>query len=102
MSLLYALFEKFGDRESKKKFMEVFTMTEIGRMIRENGKEEGKLEGKIEGKAEMLIKLLIKKFKSLPEEYKNKIKGLPEETIEVIATEIFDITSLDELKQYFA
>ncbi|WP_291576911.1 DUF4351 domain-containing protein [Clostridium sp. UBA4548] len=77
-------------------------MTEIGRMIRENGKEEGKLEGKIEGKAEMLIKLLIKKFKSLPEEYKNKIKGLPEETIEVIATEIFDITSLDELKQYFA
>ncbi|WP_347460120.1 DUF4351 domain-containing protein [Clostridium sp. BL8] len=38
----------------------------------------------------------------MPEEYKNRIKGLPEETIEVIATEIFDIKSLDELKQYFA
>ncbi|MBP2023431.1 hypothetical protein J2Z44_003268 [Clostridium punense] len=98
MSLLYALFEKFGDKESKKKFMEVFKLTEIGRMLREDGKEEGKLEGK----AEMLIKQLIKKFKSVPEEYKNRIKGLPEETIEVIATEIFDIKSLDELKQYFA
>jgi predicted transposase/invertase (TIGR01784 family) len=101
MSLLYALFEKFGDNISKKRFMEVFTMTEIGRMIREDGKEEGKLEGKQEGKAEMLIKLLIKKFKSLPEEYKNKIKALPEETIEVIATEIFDIEKLEDIKQYF-
>lgn len=105
MSLLYALFEKFGDNISKKRFMEVFTMTEIGRMIREDGKEEGKLEGKQEGKqegkAEILIKQLIKKFKSLPEEYKNKIKTLPEETIEVIATEIFDIEKLEDIKQYF-
>jgi len=77
--------------------MEVFTMTEIGRMIREDGKEEGKLEGK----AEILIKQLIKKFKLLPEDYKNKIKSLPEETIEVIATEIFDIEKLEDIKQYF-
>lgn len=101
MALLYALFEKFGDKASKKRFMEVFTMTELGKMIVEYGIEKGKEEGKIEGKAEMLIKLLIKKFKSLPEEYKNKIKALPEETIEIIATEIFDIEKLEDVKQYF-
>lgn len=72
-------------------------MTEIGRMLI----EEGKAEGKTTGKTEILIKLLIKKFKSVPNEYKEIIKKLPEETIDVIATDIFDLENVQELEKYF-
>lgn len=34
-------------------------------------------------------------------EYKEKIKVLPEETIELIATDIFELKSIEELEQYF-
>lgn len=105
LTILYALFEKFGDEESRERFREVFKMTEIGKMIMEEGKAKGRAEGKIEGKAagktEILIKQLIKKFKGLPEGYKEKIKLLPEETIDVIATDIFDMESIEELEKYF-
>ena len=97
LSLLYALFEKFGDKFSKERFKEVFEVTEIGRMII----EEGEKRGEKKGKAEMLIKQLIKKFKSIPNEYKEKIKELPEETIEVIATDIFDLEKVEDIEKYF-
>jgi hypothetical protein len=46
--------------------MEVISMTEIGKMIYEDGKskseEEGLIRGKVEGKAEVLIKQLEKKL----------------------------------------
>ncbi len=104
LTLLYALFDKFGDEISKKKFKEVVTMTEIGRMIRDEGKaegiKEGIKEGKTEGKAEILIKQLIKKFKSVPNEYKEKIKKMPEETIEIIATDIFDMEKIEDVEKY--
>ncbi|OPJ64023.1 hypothetical protein CLORY_08950 [Clostridium oryzae] len=96
LTLLYALFDKFGDIASKSKFKEVFSMTEIGRMIREDGIKEGK----IEGKAELLVNLLIKKFKKLPDEYIKKIKELPVEKMDVIATEIFDLNSVEDLEKY--
>ncbi|ERI92095.1 hypothetical protein HMPREF1982_02635 [Clostridiales bacterium oral taxon 876 str. F0540] len=109
LTLLYALFEKFGDELSKKKFREVVSMTEIGRMILEEGIEKGiakgiekgKAEGKAEGKADILIKQLIKKFKVVPDNYKVKIKALSEDTIDVIATDIFDIEKLEEVEKYF-
>lgn len=105
LTLLYALLEKFGDELAKKKFKEVFSMTEIGRMLREEGieegKKEGKKEGKTEGKAEMLIKLLLKKFKVIPVEYKEKIKKLSEENLDVIATDIFDIEKVEDIEKYF-
>ena len=101
LTLLYALFDKFGDEISKKKFKEVVGMTEIGKMIREEGIKEGIKEGKAEGKSEILIKLLIKKFKSVSEEYKEKIRKLPEETIDVIATDIFDLEDIKDVEKYF-
>ncbi|KYH34435.1 hypothetical protein CLTEP_15870 [Clostridium tepidiprofundi DSM 19306] len=104
LSLLYALLEKFGDDNSKKKFKEVFSMTEIGKMIREEGLQEGKLEGlqegKIEGKYEMLTALLIKKFKKIPNEYLKKIKTLPPNIIDIIALEIFDMQDIKDLEKY--
>lgn len=72
-------------------------MTEVGRMIYEEGVEKG-IE---KGTAEILIKQLIKKFKIVPEEYKTKIRNLPQDVLEIIGTEIFDINSIDELKKYF-
>ncbi len=54
-----------------------------------------------EGKVELLIKQLIKKFKIIPDEYKDKLKSLSEENIELIATEIFEMKSIEDLKKYF-
>ena len=45
LTLLYALFDKFGDELSKRKFKEVVTMTEIGKMIRDEAIKEGIREG---------------------------------------------------------
>lgn len=98
--LLYALFDKFGDDISKKRFKEVVSMTDVGRMIYEEGLEKG-IEKGIEKGKEMLIKQLIKKFKIVPEEYKKKIMALPQDVIEVIGTEIFEMNSINELKKYF-
>lgn len=75
-------------------------MTEVGKMIYDEGLEEGKLEGKLEGKTEILIKLLIKKFKVLPEGLREKVMALPSDTVEIIATEIFDMESIEDLKKY--
>ena len=80
---------------------EVLNMTSNISKGLEKLKEDGKIEGKIEGKTEILIKLLSKKFKSLPEEYIEKIKSLPENIIENIATDIFDIDTIEDLKKYF-
>ncbi|MEG0306457.1 MAG: DUF4351 domain-containing protein [Clostridium sp.] len=117
LMLLYALFDKFGDDISKKRFKEVVTMTEVGKMIydegiekgietgikkgRLEGIEEGIIKGAGKGKSDLLIKQLIKKFKVLPNEYREKIEELSSEAIEVIGTEIFDMESIEELKKYF-
>lgn len=105
LSMLYALLEKFGDKSNLKRFKEVFSMTEIGKMLREDGikegKEEGKIEGKLEGKAEMLLKLLTKKFNKVPDDYRKILMKLPEERLEIIAIEIFNINDLKEIEKYF-
>ncbi|GFP76373.1 DUF4351 domain-containing protein [Clostridium fungisolvens] len=54
-----------------------------------------------EGKAEILIKQLNKKFNILPQEYEEKIKNLPSEKIELIATDIFDLEKIEDLEKYF-
>ncbi|MHB9893113.1 hypothetical protein CF076_04750 [Clostridium botulinum] len=76
-------------------------MTDLGKSLIQEGIEKGKAEGIEEGKAELLIKQLMKKFKKVPNEYKEKIKILPEETIELIATDIFELNSVEELERYF-
>lgn len=81
-------------------------MTELWRMLIEDGIEKGiekgRAEGRAEGKTETLIKLLIKKFGFLSEEYKNKIGKLSNETIDIILMEIFDIKSINELDKYLS
>ncbi|MEA5007185.1 DUF4351 domain-containing protein [Clostridium tyrobutyricum] len=97
INMLYALLDKFGDKTNKKKLKEMISMTEIGKMIRDEGREQGREEGK----SELIIKMLIKKFKKLPDGYSNKIKSLSNETLDIIATDIFDMDNIKELEKYF-
>lgn len=57
-------------------------------------------EGVEVGKSELLIKLLKKKFPNISQQLVVKISKLPSETLDTIATEIFDINTLDELNKY--
>ncbi|EJO5348821.1 DUF4351 domain-containing protein [Clostridium botulinum] len=96
-SILYAFANKFLSGKDLEKVKEELRMTELGKSLI----KEGIKEGREEGKSELLIKMLIKKFKKLSDEYKKKIKSLPEETLEIIATDIFELNSIEELEQYF-
>ena len=104
-SMLYAFADKFLSGKDLQKVKEEISMTELGRMLIEDGIEKGRKEGidkGIEkGKSETLIKLLIKKFGFLSEEYKSKISNLSKDTIDIILMEIFDIKSINELDKYF-
>jgi len=105
-SMLYAFADKFLSGKDLQKVKEEISMTELGRMLIEDGIEKGRKEGIEEGiekgKSETLIKLLIKKFGFLSEEYKSKISKLSNETIDIILMEIFDIKSINELDKYFS
>lgn len=103
-SILYAFASKFLKGRDLEKVKEEIRMTELGRSLIEEGikkgLEEGIEKGIEKGKSQMLIKQLMKKFKRLPEEYKNKIKQLPEETLELIGMDIFDLESVEDLEKY--
>lgn len=49
LTLLYALFDKFGDEKAKKRFKEVISMTEVGKMIYNDGVEAGIEKGMEKG-----------------------------------------------------
>lgn len=85
---------------SDEELRRLIDLRELAIMDEQNRLNGAKREGREQGKADLLIKQLVKKFKILPDEYRSKIKKLSEETIEVIATEIFDIESVEDLKKY--
>ena len=101
-SMLYAFADKFLRGKDLQRVKEEISMTELGRMLIEDGIEKGIEKGRAEGKTETLIKLLIKKFGFLSEEYKSKISNLSKDTIDIILMEIFDIKSINELDKYFS
>ncbi|MGM9977894.1 MAG: DUF4351 domain-containing protein [Clostridium sp.] len=104
-SMLYAFADKFLKGKDLQKVKEEISMTELGRMLIEDGRQEGRIEGRregrIEGRTDLLIKMLVKKFKNVPNEYREKIKNLPQDTIEVIGMDIFEMNSINDLEKYF-
>ncbi|HEY8889692.1 MAG TPA: Rpn family recombination-promoting nuclease/putative transposase [Clostridium sp.] len=66
----------------------------------DEGIKEGMKKGIAEGKAELLINQLMKKFNGLSDYYIEKIKCLPEDVIQQIGTDIFDLESVDDIKKY--
>lgn len=100
-SMLYAFADKFLDGKDLEKVKEEISMTKLGHMLMEDGFKKGVKKGEESGKADLLIKMLVKKFKNVPNEYKDKIKKLSKETIDVIGMEIFEMKSIEELREYF-
>lgn len=86
---------------SDEELRRLIDLRELAIMDEQNRLNSAKKEGIEQGKVELLIKQLIRKFKIIPDEYKDKIKFLSEENIELIATEIFDMKSIEDLKKYF-
>ncbi|WDC84227.1 DUF4351 domain-containing protein [Caloramator sp. mosi_1] len=44
--------------------------------------------------------MLVKKFGKVPEDYKEKLKNLPLEIIDIILIEIIDMKDINELNKY--
>ncbi|MBX4264462.1 DUF4351 domain-containing protein [Clostridium estertheticum] len=63
-------------------------------------KSDGIKEGKKEGKAELLITQLKKRFNGLSDYYTDKIRSLPEGVIDQMATDIFDLENVEDIKKY--
>ena len=72
-------------------------MTDLGKMLVNDGIKQGKEEGK----AELLVMQLLKRFKKIPEDYQNKIKGLSPAALEILATDIFELEKVEDLEKYF-
>lgn len=79
--LLYGLFDKFGDEISKKKFKEVFQMTEVGRMIHEEGEQIGIEKGIEKGMKKAKIENAVSLLDILNDEMIAKKIKLPLETV---------------------
>ena len=78
-----------------------FMTEEMKAKAEKDGLKEGIKVGKEKGKSDFLINQLIKKFKELPDDYKEKLMALPEKTIDEIGIQIFEMESIEELKKYF-
>lgn len=108
LALLYAFAEKFIEGSNMDRIKEVFGMTELGRLLREEGKKEGKEEGRKEGKEEgrrqelvrTSTRLLTKKFGILPDDIKAKIEKSDTTVLEIIVDEILDFEKLEDTYKY--
>ena len=65
------------------------------------GVEQGFGQGVGQGKSYLIIKQLQKKFKHLPEHYREKLQTLPADQLDSIGEAIFDMERIDELERYF-
>lgn len=64
------------------------------------GKAEGLVEGEKKGKIEVLFSQLTKKFKFIPNAYKEKLSKLDKFQVEFILGDIFEIHELKDLDKY--
>lgn len=104
LALLYAFAEKFVNNDNMNKVKEVFQMTELGKLLKQEGIEEGIERGRKEGLKEGLvktsIKLLTKKFGILPDDIKNKIENSDTTVLEIIVDGILDFEKLEDIFKY--
>ena len=100
IALLYAFAEKFVSKENMNKIKEVFGMTELGKLLKQEGIEEGRKEGLKEGLVRTSIKLLTKKFGILPNDIKNKIENSDTTALEIIVDGILDFEKLEDIFKY--
>lgn len=78
-------------------------MTEVGKMIYEEGMEKGVEQGIDKVKdifVKSVIKALTKKLGMLPDELQKSILSLTVEQIEKLTEDVTDIGSIEDLKKY--
>jgi len=97
---IYNMNKLVDDIFNENKREEVEVMVSNASKIFDKLKIDGIKEGKKEGKAELLITLLKKRFNGLSDYYTDKIRSLPEGVINQIATDIFDLEKVEDLKKY--
>lgn len=95
--MIYAFADKFLEGKDLEKVKEELRMTDLGKMLVNDGIKQGKEEGK----AELLVMQLLKRFKKIPEDYQNKIKGLSPAALEILAIDIFELEKVEDLEKYF-
>ncbi len=76
------------------------TVMTLAEQFKQEGREEGIQEGEANALAKMAIRLLTKKFGSLSEDNRIKIKKLDSVTLEIIIDEILEYKNLDEVNKY--
>ena len=86
------------EKKELKKEMEKMDDKEAKKMIELTTSWEEK--GRIEGQAEMLLKQLKKRFGEIPEDMEIRIKKLTEDKLEQLAEAIFDLESIDDVRDF--
>lgn len=95
ISLLYTFAQKFVSKDIQLKIKEEFKMTEIGKMIIEEGRQEGLRDCVIQS---LLIKL---KLTTIPENYIDKINKLSIDELKSFQKAIIEkINSVDNIDKY--
>ncbi|MGH4124329.1 MAG: Rpn family recombination-promoting nuclease/putative transposase [Clostridium sp.] len=97
---IYNMNELVDDIFNENKKEEIEIMVSNASNIFDKLKSDGIKEGKKEGKTELLITQLKKRFNGLSDYYTVKIRSLPEGVIDQIATDIFDLKKVDDIKKY--
>ena len=102
MTLVIA--DKFLTDKEISKIWGDYKMLRIFKHAEEQGEKEGiekgRQEGRQEGMLELVEKQLLKKFKSVPQEYRERLKKQDKAKLEIIATEILEMEDIEELKDY--
>ncbi len=75
---------------------EVFIQDQLASVIK--GKEEGKKQGKLEEARAIFLRLLSKRFGEIPSEIRQKIQQLSLEKLEELTESIFDLDSIQKLR----
>ncbi|MCK8824103.1 DUF4351 domain-containing protein [Fuchsiella alkaliacetigena] len=97
IAMTLVLSNKFLEEKEVKEIWRDYNMLKIFKVAQ----EEGKKEGKIEQLQETVFKLLTKKIGKLPKKYKESLKDLEKEELEIIRDDIFDIEKLEDIDKYF-
>lgn len=95
-SMIYAFADKFLTGKELDEVKVEIAMTELGKMLIEDGIKKGREEGEII----LLLKLIKQKFQNIPVEYIEKIRKLDYHKIDQIASHIFEIKTINELENY--
>ena len=108
MTLLTGFFETYlrlNEEEERQLEAEIgrIDAKEAERMleITTSWERKGRAEGKVEGQADLLIRQLKKKFDNVPPEIETRVRNLPPEKLQQLAEAMFDLKTIEDVKNFF-